>query len=170
MKRLWVLILISLIIPTKVHAATAAADIKGTAEGSTISGKAAFSDTGQGLEIKIDIIGAPAGTHGIHVHEKGSCDDKGNGAGGHYNPEGVKHGLIMKDGMTGAHMGDLGNIEVGADGTGSVSAVVPDLTISGGKHNVVDRAVILHEKKDDFGQPTGNAGSRIGCGVIKASE
>jgi Cu-Zn family superoxide dismutase len=29
--------------------------------------------------------------------------------------------------------------------------------------------VILHEKEDDFGQPTGNAGGRIGCGVIHST-
>jgi Cu-Zn family superoxide dismutase len=28
------------------------------------------------------------------------------------------------------------------------------------------RAIILHEKMDDFSQPTGNAGGRIGCGTI----
>jgi superoxide dismutase, Cu-Zn family len=26
--------------------------------------------------------------------------------------------------------------------------------------------VIVHAKPDDFGQPVGNAGARIGCGVI----
>ncbi|MBI3323135.1 MAG: superoxide dismutase family protein, partial [Candidatus Omnitrophica bacterium] len=29
------------------------------------------------------------------------------------------------------------------------------------------RSLILHEKVDDFGQPLGNAGGRIGCGVIR---
>ncbi|NJL85906.1 MAG: superoxide dismutase family protein [Leptolyngbyaceae cyanobacterium SM1_1_3] len=30
-----------------------------------------------------------------------------------------------------------------------------------------NRAVILHADADDFGQPTGHVGDRIGCGVIQ---
>ena len=37
----------------------------------------------------------------------------------------------------------------------------------GGAQSFLDRAVIIHGKRDDGGQPTGNAGPRIGCGVIK---
>ena len=37
-------------------------------------------------------------------------------------------------------------------------------------HAVAGRAFILHEKQDDFGQPTGNAGGRIGCGKIDTTE
>jgi Cu-Zn family superoxide dismutase len=34
--------------------------------------------------------------------------------------------------------------------------------------NVVGKSVIIHEKADDFtSQPSGNAGGRISCGVIK---
>ena len=168
MKHAWILVFMGLIIPTQAHAATAKATIQGTGEGSKISGWAFFNDTDKGLEIKIDLFGAPPGTHGIHIHEKGSCADLGNGAGGHYNPDGVKHGMITKDGPLEAHMGDLGNIDIGPDGNGSIATVVPQLTISGGKYNVDGRTVIFHEKIDDFGQPTGNAGSRIGCGVIEA--
>ena len=42
-------------------------------------------------------------------------------------------------------------------------------TISGSDtaKNILTKAVIVHGGKDDFTtQPTGNAGSRIGCGVI----
>jgi Cu-Zn family superoxide dismutase len=34
---------------------------------------------------------------------------------------------------------------------------------------VVGKSIIVHTSADDFAtQPTGNAGGRIGCGVIKA--
>lgn len=151
------------------YAGTAKADILGTDPGSTVNGTALLNDTADGLEVRIIIHGAPAGTHGIHFHEKGTCDEGGNAAGGHYNPASVKHGHVLKDGVTASHAGDLGNIEIGADGKGSLTMVVPQLTVSGGQYNVTDRAVILHEKEDDFGQPTGNAGGRIGCGVIEAA-
>ncbi|MBI2167628.1 MAG: superoxide dismutase family protein, partial [Candidatus Omnitrophica bacterium] len=45
--------------------------------------------------------------------------------------------------------------------------VVPGLTLKEGEYAVAGRALILHEKEDDFGQPTGNAGGRIACGVIQ---
>jgi Cu-Zn family superoxide dismutase len=32
---------------------------------------------------------------------------------------------------------------------------------------VVGHAVIVHGDPDDFGQPLGNAGARIGCGIIE---
>ena len=151
-------------------AAKAKAEIKGTAPDSKISGTAVFEDTEKGLAVNVEIANVSPGPHGIHIHEKGSCEDSGNGAGGHYNPAGAQHGFLPKDGFAGAHAGDFGNIEVGPDGKGSRKLVLPELTVEGGKYNVAGRAVILHEKQDDFGQPTGNAGGRVGCGVIEASE
>lgn len=147
-------------------AATATAVIKGTAEGSLIDGEATFTETDTGLDVEVNIANAPAGKHGFHIHENGSCDDQGKAAGGHYNPDGVMHGMVAKDGFEHAHAGDFGNIEIAADGTGTLNVFIPGLTLTGEQHNVAGKAVILHEKEDDFGQPTGNAGSRIGCGVI----
>lgn len=141
-------------------------ELQPTQEGSSLSGKAAFIETGEGLKISVFIAGAPPGKHGFHVHEKGDCSEAGNGAGGHFNPEGAAHGDILKDGFQQAHAGDLGNIEIGADGRGTLEKVVPGLTLKEGKYGVAGRALILHEKEDDFGQPTGNAGGRIACGVI----
>jgi Cu-Zn family superoxide dismutase len=38
-----------------------------------------------------------------------------------------------------------------------------------GKDSIVGKAIIVHEKVDDFKtQPTGNAGTRVACGVIEA--
>ncbi len=149
-----------------VEAATAVATIKGTADSSLISGTATLTDTPDGLKVSVQVANVTPGTHGIHIHQFGACHDAGNGAGGHYNPDGVKHGYLPKDGFTSAHAGDLGNIEIAADGTGTLEAMVHGLTVTGGKYNVAGRSIILHEKPDDFGQPTGNAGGRIGCGII----
>ncbi len=151
-----------------VPAFAATANIKGTAEGSPISGKAVLEETLEGLKIQVNFENVPAGKHGFHIHEKGDCGDKGNAAGGHFNPDGMPHGLLNQDGFQKAHAGDLGNVEIAADGTGKVETVIKGLTLAEGKYGVVGKAFILHEKEDDFGQPTGNAGSRIACGVIES--
>ncbi len=140
--------------------------IKGTEANSSISGKVTFQETAEGLIIHAEFQNAPPGKHGFHIHENGDCGDSGKAAGGHYNPEGVPHGLLLKDGLSHAHAGDLGNIDIAADGSGKLDAVIPGLTLQGGKYKLFGRSVILHEKEDDFGQPTGNAGGRIGCGII----
>ena len=43
----------------------------------------------------------------------------------------------------------------------------------GGRNNIAGRAIVVHEKADDFGKgtsaesmTTGNAGGRLACGVI----
>ncbi len=155
------------LISSNAWAAEATVLIKGTEEGSSISGVIMLVEKGEGLEITVNVGHVSPGKHGFHIHENGSCEDMGKAAGGHYNPDEAPHGLITKDGFTNAHCGDFGNIEVGPDGTGTVTLFVPGLTLTGEKHNVLGKAVILHEKEDDFGQPTGNAGGRIGCGIIE---
>ncbi len=164
----WILIALFLGLPVvpQVFAASAAAEIKGTEPGSKISGTIIFQEKKGGLQVTTKISGAPAGLHGFHIHENGSCGDKGNAAGGHFNPDGVKHGLLRKDGFASAHAGDLGNVKIKANGKGGLKRFLPGLTLADGKYAVAGKSVILHEKQDDFGQPTGNAGGRIGCGVI----
>ena len=145
------------------------APLTATQPGSTVVGMATFVDTPKGLQITIDVAGAPPGLHGLHIHEEGACGDGGNAAGGHFNPDKANHGFLPKDGFVRAHAGDLGNIEVGANGSGTLALTLPGLTLRDGPHAVNGRSVILHEKPDDFGQPTGNAGGRIACGIIEIS-
>ncbi len=163
-------ILFSVGVGQAVLAATGVADIKGTAPDSQISGQATFKDVDGGLSVEAQLQGVAPGKHGFHIHEFGDCSDHGKAAGSHYNPEGVQHGDLMKEGHEKAHAGDMGNVEIGPDGTGTYQGTLPGITLSGGAQNVGGRAVILHEKEDDFSQPTGNAGGRIGCGTIDITE
>jgi Cu-Zn family superoxide dismutase len=125
-----------------------------------------LSDTPQGLSVRAVVNGLPPGKHGFHIHEYGYCGEAGMKAGDHYNPDGLPHGLASRDGVSKVHAGDLGNIEVGPDGTGRLNSVIPGLSLAGGKYTVGGRSVVLHEKEDTFGQPAGNAGARIVCGVV----
>jgi superoxide dismutase, Cu-Zn family len=165
-----VLALTCFLIPIQAFAAEATALISGTEEGSSVTGMALFQDSREGLKIDVQISGVTPGPHGIHIHENGSCEDGGNAAGSHYNPENTPHGFLPNDGLENAHAGDFGNIEIDDNGHGEISVTLPGLTVNGGAHPIADRAIILHEKPDDFGQPTGNAGGRIACGIIKVSE
>jgi len=144
--------------------------IKATAEGSMIEGKIMFFETEDGLYASGNVSGVDVkGKHGIHVHENGSCEDMGKAAGGHFNPHGAQHGFLPEDGLEMAHAGDMGNIEIDETGNGELKVELPQLSLEG-VHGIVGKAVILHEMEDDFGQPTGNAGGRIGCGIIYSAE
>lgn len=153
-------------LSARAWAAVGVVDLKGTAENSPIHGTVKLEDTPAGLKVSAQLSGIPAGPHGFHIHEFGSCADTGKAAGGHYNPMSMPHGFVVKDGLKKAHAGDLGNITADASGNAVLEAVIPDVKLSGGAYTIGGRAVILHEKADDFGQPVGNAGGRIGCGLI----
>ena len=169
-RQIWLLgIIFVLLTHRAAWAATGTAIIKGTTEGSKISGKVNLMDSPDGLKISVELENVPPGAHGFHIHENGACGEEGKAAGGHYNPDGVPHGLVFKDGVEHAHPGDFGNLLIHESGSGKFETVVPGLTLAGGKYNVAGRSFILHEKEDDFGQPTGNAGGRIACGVIEAA-
>ena len=134
--------------------------------GSTLSGKATLSETPDGVKVALALEGLPPGEHGAHVHEKGDCSaPDGASAGGHFNPAGNPHALPTG---TPRHLGDLGNIAISPDGKGTLDIVATGANLKDGDPNsFLGRAIIVHEKQDDGGQPTGNAGGRIGCAEIK---
>lgn len=135
--------------------------------GSNVTGWATFTERSTGgVAIVVHIENAPPGSHGLHVHEKGDCSaPDASSAGGHFNPGGMPHA-----GPTDMHRhaGDLGNITIESNGTGHLELVSDLLTVRPGPNSVVGKAVVFHEKTDDLStQPTGNAGSRLGCGVVQ---
>jgi len=117
--------------------------------------------------IKGKITGLTEGEHGFHVHEFGDLSNGCESAGGHYNPDGVKHG-DLKNG----HVGDLGNITAGSDGISDFSIKAERIDLIG-ERSIIGRAIVVHENTDDLGKggdaeslKTGNAGERLACGVI----
>lgn len=130
-----------------------------------VHGVVRFSQTDDGVQVVADLQGLePNSVHGFHIHEFGDCSSAdGSSAGGHYNPEKHQHG---KPGEENRHGGDMGNVQADGDGKVHLDLVMRGLTIAGARNPIIGRAVIIHAKADDFSQPVGNAGARIGCGVI----
>lgn len=124
------------------------------------------------IEINISGLG-PNTTHGFHVHEYGDTLTEGcQSTGGHYNPFNLCHGAPQDQFR---HVGDLGNLV--ADASGTIKAKFSDHLISVvGPLSVLGRAFVIHQRPDDLGRGvgsarresliTGNAGARLGCGVI----
>ena len=133
--------------------------------GSRATGQVVLTEAGAGVHVVVTVEGAAPGTHGLHFHENGDCSAMdGTSAKGHYNPENHAHGLPTA-GVR--HLGDLGNIEVKADGKGRLEMDLPNASLVPGAPNTLrGKAVVLHEKTDDGSQPAGNSGARIGCAVV----
>lgn len=134
---------------------------------SKVKGQATFVESDGGVEVTITAEGLSPGDHGWHVHAKGDCSaPDATSAGDHFNPENKKHG-----GPEAAehHAGDFGNLNAGKDGKATKTFTMKGVTLGEGETSLVGKALIVHEKKDDLkSQPSGNAGARIACGVIKA--
>jgi Cu-Zn family superoxide dismutase len=138
-----------------------------------------FSQDGDHVVVHAEVAGLPPGFHGFHVHTNGVCDPATQfmSAGGHMDvapPEDIAGMAHM------GHSGDMTNLYVTSDGTGTLTSVLDrftlaDLFAAGG------RAVVVHADADNFANfpsrygvtpdqmtlDTGDAGARIACGVVQ---
>jgi Cu-Zn family superoxide dismutase len=133
------------------------------------AGSAELTQLPRGVLIKLSVKGLPAGEHAFHVHGTGKCEPPFTSAGGHFNPDSHKHGIMAADGH---HAGDMPNLHIPSDGTLSVEIVNAAVTLDKGKPNSLygpnGTALIIHAGKDDYKtDPTGEAGGRIACGVVE---
>ncbi|HVR11374.1 MAG TPA: superoxide dismutase family protein [Thermoanaerobaculia bacterium] len=153
--------------------ASALAVLQAAPGGPQLEGSVLFYSRGGGdVQVIADFNGlAKPGLYALHVHEKGVCTIEAGGkppfasAGNDFNPTSAPH--ACPDAAK-RHAGDLGNVEIAADGTGHLELSTKLLALSG-TGSVVDKAVILHAGADDCTtQPDGNAGAPLACGVAKA--
>jgi Cu-Zn family superoxide dismutase len=129
--------------------------------GKTI-GSVTGTKTAEGLSVHIEAKGLKPGDHGIHFHEAGRCDPPAfTSAGGHWNATGHQHG---HDNPKGPHDGDLGNLTVGADGSGDTDRILPRWHPH---FPAAGLSLVVHADADDERtDPSGNSGARIACAVV----
>ncbi len=148
----------------------ASAVLSGTNPDTTVTGTVRFEEANGKIKMMMDVTVPKKANSSVavHIHEHGSCGDMGKEAHGHWNPTNVNHG---KWGSGSFHAGDIGNVALDGEGKGTMELETDLWSIGGDSNkNILDKAIIVHGGVDDFKtQPTGNAGSRIGCGVITKS-
>lgn len=138
-----------------------------------VVGEVKLRQRGDSVEVKVKVEGAVTpGFHGFHVHGVGACVAPFTSAGGHYNPGGGTH----RD-----HAGDLPVLYVDADGEAEARVSTDRFGLSD-LFDADGSAFILHAGVDNYANiptdrydpdpdaatlATGDAGGRIGCGVIQ---
>jgi Cu-Zn family superoxide dismutase len=151
--------------------ASAKADISGKG----ITGTAEFAEHTQGtgtmVEITLTVSGLTPGKHGVHLHAIGTCEPDFTAAGGHFDPGPASN--TDPDANHPFHMGDVPNIQVAADGKGTMKVMTTRVTLSEGPLSVFDAdgtAIIIHGNEDQMktGAPKSgvSGGPRAACGVL----
>ena len=142
-----------------------------SASGSLVSGRVTLRPMGDGVHLTGTVGGfLPNSVHAIHVHEKGDCSAvDASSAGGHFNPGGQPHGRASAPAH---HAGDMDNLTAGPQGTANLDIHLAGVTLGGGAPNdIANRALVVHAAADDYtSQPAGNAGARVACAVISATQ
>jgi Cu-Zn family superoxide dismutase len=130
-----------------------------------VIGLVSFIQQGDVVQIRGKLTGLTPGQHAFHVHEWGDCSSSdGMSAGGHFNPDKKHHGGPHAEER---HVGDLGNITAGRDGVAIIEMSDKLISLQEGPHSIIGRSLIIHAGVDDLKtDPSGNAGGRIGCGVV----
>ena len=131
-----------------------------------------WQEAGGLVHVDVSASNLAPGAHGIHFHAVGRCEGGSTAfstAGAHYNPLNKAHGLSNPDGP---HAGDAPNIQIGANGSGTLPFTTNRVTLTSGSTTLFDAdgsAIVIHANADDqVSQPSGNSGARIACGVVRA--
>ncbi len=141
----------------------AAAWIQGNAQNPQLRGSVKFFATPyMGILVEAEVFGLPdvstpfsSNFYAMHIHENGDCTLPFDKTGGHYNPAKKAHPY---------HAGDMIPL-MGNQNYAWLSFYDERFTIP----EIIGRSVIIHQLPDDFRtQPSGDAGEKIGCGLISA--
>jgi len=157
-------------------AQSGAAKATATIKGDGISGTATLTERKQGtgtvVELTVTAKGLKPGLHGVHLHAVGRCEPDFTAAGGHFDPGPASN--TDPDANHPFHMGDVPNLDVGADGSGTMKVVTTRVTLSEGPLSIFDSdgtAIIIHSNPDKgvTGPPKSgvSGGPRAACGVFQ---
>lgn len=120
-----------------------------------------------GSAIIVDVTGwrREPGRYGAHVHAVGRCERPDfESAGSHWNPTARRHGRLNP---AGHHLGDLPNLEIGANRAGRIQFTIAGATLAG-LLDADGASVVIHAGPDDERtDPSGNSGARIACAVLR---
>jgi Cu-Zn family superoxide dismutase len=146
---------------------SATADLAPT-QGNSARGTVTFTQVGERVRVVANLSGLAPGPHGFHLHEKGDCSaPDAMSAGGHFNPLGKPHAHYES---AERHAGDMPAIVADAAGNTTLAVTLDTIRTGSGPTDIVGRSVIVHKDADDYRtQPTGNAGARVACGVVKSA-
>lgn len=145
----------------------AVARVRGDKAHSDLKGVVRFYQSEEGVYVVSCFTGLPIETgacgdsiFAMHIHNGGSCtgtvEDPFANAGTHYNPKNCPHP---------EHAGDLPPL-FGNQGRAWGAFLTSRFSVE----SILGNTVILHANPDDFTtQPSGNAGKKIACGVIRAN-
>ena len=136
----------------------AVATLKGSIEAPSVRGSVSFYQKPCGILVVANVTGLPKTNKdflGFHIHEGNSCGGVNfSDSKSHYNPFSTPHPK---------HAGDMPPLLLCGN-----SAYLAFLTCRFKLSDIIGRTVIIHDMPDDFTtQPSGNAGTKIACGVIK---
>lgn len=156
---------------TRHSVATASASLA-DGNGGAVGTAKLWQDASGLVHVDVSATNLTPGAHGIHFHAVGRCDGGTTAfstAAGHYNPLNREHGLSNP---AGPHAGDAPNLQIGANGSGTLSFTTNRVTLTAGSTSLFDAdgsAIVIHAAPDDqMSQPAGNSGARIACGVIRS--
>jgi superoxide dismutase, Cu-Zn family len=157
-------VLVSLASPALAQSAKATLKDQKGADVGTVD----LTQTAAGVMLRLSLKGLPGGERAFHIHAAGRCEAPFTTAGGHFNPAGQKHGLLVGPG----HAGDMPNLHIPDNGVLVVEILNAAVTLEKGKPNSLFQSggtsIVIHAGKDDYkSDPAGNAGDRIACGVIQ---
>lgn len=133
----------------------AIACITGGRDNPNLRGRVSFRQNCGGVLVSAEISGLPRdGFFGFHIHEGGACTgEEFSDSGSHYNPMKQDHPN---------HAGDLPPL-LSAGGYAKMTVLTGRFRVD----EIVGRTLVIHNGVDDFtGQPSGNSGKKIACGII----
>jgi len=133
--------------------------IRGGGDAPSLTGMVCFAQRKNAVMVEAEIFGLPdseSGFFGFHIHEGASCDGpEFSQTQGHYNPDQVPHP---------GHKGDLPPLL-----SNQGKAYMKFLTDRFSINEILGRTLVIHAAVDNFtDQPSGNAGKKIACGIIRS--